>query len=131
MLPALLSLEDPDDFAGAPCPGPRSEEDASRQMTRLEQLSEEVDATGHLASWKEAALSEEVDATARDASRERLRQQGHSQQEEATRVDSEGWTIWHHGKKLSTAHQSALCPRLEGHRALEFWTQGHHIKCIP
>ena len=82
------------------------------QLSRLELLNEEMD---------EAA----------NAFREHLRQQSHPLQAVPMHVEGEGWSIWHHGTKMTSANKNVLYPRLEDHRTLQFWTQAHTTQPEP
>ena len=78
-----------------------------RQLTRLELLNDEMDHSAK-AFWNH------------------LLETGHPMTPPMMHIADEGFSIWHEGNKLSSAHSNVIYPILEDHHTINYWTKDHH-----
>ena len=70
-------------------------------------------------------LNDEMDHSAK-AFWNHLLETGHSMVPPMLHIADEGYSIWHEGQKLSSAHSNVIYPILEDHHTVNYWTKDHH-----
>ena len=56
---------------------------------------------------------------------------GHNMVAPQLHIAHEGWTLWHNGSKLTSAHTTKLYPLLEDQKTIDYWTSTHHLQTTP